>query len=108
MASGTTPFFIVVHIIVFRNCRTKKISKEGNYKPKFKVSWHRYSKRFVVKKVMQKKNYNFLRNIGLEAYYREVDRDKAQKINGKRIWFTPPVKPERDETKSASTKYARL
>ena len=57
---------------------------------------------------MQKKNYNFLRNIALEAYYREVDHDKAQKINGKRIWFTPRVKTERDETKSESTKYARL
>ena len=35
---------------------------------------------------MQKKNYNFLRNIGLEAYYREVDRDKAQKINGNLVY----------------------
>ena len=57
---------------------------------------------------MQKKNYNLLRNIALEAYYREVDHDKAQQINGKRIWFTSRVKPERDETKGALTKYARL
>ena len=108
MASGTTPFFTVVHIIISVIVEQRKYQKKEATNQNSRCHGTDIRNGLVAKKVMQKKNYNFLRNIALEAYYREVDRDKAPKINGKRIWFTPRVKPERDEAISASTKYARL
>ena len=86
----------------------KKKSREGDHKPRFKISWHRYSKRFVAKKVMVAKKYDFLRNIALESYYRAIDSEKCQKQKRKRKHVTPRERPERDETIEKTLKCSRM
>ena len=87
----------------------KKKSKKGSYKPKFSVSWHRYLKRFVAKKVMKKKSYQFLRNIALDAYYRAIDSDTSSNyIVKKRARVTPCERPPREDIIEKSSKYSRM
>ena len=74
-----------------------KKKKEGSYTPRFKISWHRYSKRFVAKKVKEKKSYQFLRDIALGAYFRAVDHETDGRLARKRVFVTPIERPNREE-----------
>ena len=58
-----------------------KKQKEGHLKQRLKISWHRWSKKFVAKAVKTQKSYQFLRLIALGAYYRAVDND----VSGKKL-----------------------
>ena len=85
--------------------------KEGRPKPKFKIAYHRYSKRFVAKKIKVDKSYRFLRDIAVECYFRAVDGDREKKENRlerKRLFVTPSERPSREEIIENSTKYSRI
>ena len=86
----------------------KKKSREGAFVPKYKISWHRYSKRFVAKIVKEKKSYFFLRQIALGAYFRAVDRETDGRLTIKRKFVTPEERPTREEIIEKTTKYSRM
>jgi len=57
---------------------------------------------------MNKKKYDFLREIALNAYYRSVDGEKSIGKKRSRETRTPLERPEREETIETCEKYTRM
>lgn len=95
------------HNLNIKRNQATKTTKEGSAIPRFKIAYHRYSKRFVAKKVLTEKSYSFLRNIAVEGYFKALDRQGSKQKGRKRLFITPVDRPDRNETIESSTKYSR-
>jgi len=83
-------------------------TKEGEYKPKCEIGYHRYADRFVAKKVKNVKKYDFMRDIVVNCYFKAIDNQKGEKVKRKRLFRAPQERPDRDEIIEKSVKFSRF
>lgn len=83
-------------------------TKEGQYKPKYEIGYHRFADRFVAKRIKRKKDYSFMREIAVNAYNKAVKNEKATKPTRKRLFRAPSERPDRSEIIERTAKFSRF
>ena len=69
--------------------------KEGQSIPRFKIAWHRYSKRFVAKAVKNNKSYEFLRKIAVNCYFKALGGEENRPQNSRKRLFVTPAERQK-------------
>ena len=82
--------------------------KEGVVIPKYGITWHCWSKKFVAKKIKTEKSYQFLRDIALETYYNAINGVKEPLPLQKRKFVTPTERPGRKRIIESTVKRSRM
>ncbi|XP_066918258.1 uncharacterized protein [Clytia hemisphaerica] len=90
------------------NREQKQTLKEGKLVRRFKIAYHKYSKRFVAKQVKKDKSYDFLRDIAVRCHHTVAAGNRKFTTKRKRLYVTPAERPAREETIERSTKFSRM